>query len=123
MKANRSSVVAGLLLLTVVGVVVAYYTLNNASENSSSSYTVIGTLTFAPTGAAYVGVTVRSITPSLSPSPVGSFMFLIFSGQTSRGSFPTGFAAGNVVELSGKISLDTHSQTYVMNLTSITHTT
>jgi hypothetical protein len=122
MKVNRSSVVACLLLLAVVGVVVAYYALNNASENSSS-YTVIGTLTFAPTGAAYVGVTVRSITPSLSPSPIGSFMFLIFSGQTSRGTFPTGFAAGNVVELSGNISLDTHSQTYVMNLTSITHTT
>ena len=123
MKVKRSSVVAGLLLLAFVGVVVAYYTLNNASEDSSSSYTVIGTLTFAPTGAAYVGVTVRSIAPSLSPSPVGSFMFLIFNGQTSRGTFPTGFAAGNVVELSGKISLDTHSQTYVMNLTSITHTT
>jgi hypothetical protein len=122
MKVNRSSVVACLLLLAVVGVVVAYYTLNNASEESSS-YSVIGTLTFAPTGAAYVGVTVRSITPSLSPSPIGSFMFLIFSGQTSRGTFPTGFAAGNVVELSGKISLDTHSQTYVMNLTSIAHTT
>ena len=122
MKVNRSSVVTGLLLLAVVGVVVAYYTLNNASENSSS-HTVIGTLTFAPTGAAYVGLTVRSIAPSLSPSPVGSFMFLIFNGQTSRGTFPTGFAAGNVVELSGKISLDTHSQTYVMNVTSMTHTT
>jgi hypothetical protein len=122
MKVNRSSVAAALLLFAFVGVVVAYYTLNNASENGSS-YTVIGTLTFAPLGAAYVGVTVRSITPSLSPSPVGSFMFLIFSGQASRGTFPTGFAAGNVVELSGKISLDTHSQTYVMNVTSITHTT
>jgi peptidoglycan/LPS O-acetylase OafA/YrhL len=122
MKVNRSSVVAGLLLLAFVGVVVAYYTLNKASEDNSS-YTVIGTLTFAPIGAAYVGVTVRSIAPSLSPSPVGSFMFLIFNGQTSRGTFPTGFTAGNVVELSGKISLDTHSQTYVMNVTSITQTT
>jgi hypothetical protein len=122
MKANRSLVVAGFLILAVVGVVVAYYTLNNTSEKSSN-YTVTGTLTFAPTSAAYVGVTVRSVTPSLSPSPVDSFMFVIFSSQTSRGTFPTEFAAGNVVELSGNISLDIHSQSYVMKVTSITHTT
>ncbi len=72
MKVNKSSVVAGLLVLTTVGVVV-YYASNKVSENSS--YTVIGTLTYAPTGAAYVGVTAESITPSLSPSPVGSFVF------------------------------------------------
>jgi hypothetical protein len=122
MKVNRLSVAACLLVLAIaiVGVVV-YYVSNKASENSS--YTVTGTLTYAPASAAYVGVTVESITPSLSPSPVGSFMFLIFNGQTSRATFPAGFAAGDVIELSGKISFDTDSQTYVMNVTSITHTT
>lgn len=122
MKVNRLSVVAGLLVLAIaiVGVVV-YYVSNKASENSS--YTVTGTLTYAPASAAYVGVTVESITPSFSPSPVGSFMFLVFSGQTSRATFPEGFAAGDVIELSGKISFDADSQTYVMNVSRITHTT
>ena len=122
MKASKLPVAAGLLVLAIaiVGVVV-YYESNKASENSS--YTVIGTLTYAPASAAYVGVTVESITPSLSPSPVGSFMFLIFNDQTSRVTFPAGFAAGDVIELSGKISFNADSQTYVMNVTGITHTT
>ena len=122
MKASKLSVAAGLLVLAIAIVgVVAYYESNKASENSS--YTVVGTLTYAPASAAYVGVTVESITPSLSPSPVGSFMFLVFSGQTSGATLPVGFVAADVVELSGTISFDAHSQTYVMNVTRITHTT
>jgi hypothetical protein len=122
MKVNRLSVAAGLLVLAIaiVGVAV-YYVSNKASENSS--YTVTGTLTYAPASAAYVGVTVESITPSLSPSPVGSFMLLIFSGQTSGATLPVGFVAADVVELSGTISFDAHSQTYVMNVTRIAHVT
>jgi hypothetical protein len=121
MKANRLLVVAGLLILAVLGAVV-YYASTKAPENSSS-YTVIGSLTYAPTHAIYVGVTVESISPSLSPSPIGSFMFLIFSGQTSRATFPVGFAAGDMAELSGKINFDTNSQTYTMNVTRIVHAT
>ena len=122
MKVNRLSVVACLLVLAIaiVGVAV-YYVSNKASENSS--YTVIGTLNYAPASAAYVGVTVESITPSFSPSPVGSFMLLIFNGQTSGATFPVGFVATDMVELSGTISFDAHSQTYVMNVTRIAHVT
>jgi hypothetical protein len=87
----------------------------------SSSCIVIGTLTYASTSAVYVGVTVKSITPSLAPHLVGSFVFLTFDGQLSA-TFPAGFAAGDVVEILGKISFDTHSQIYVADVTSIIHT-
>jgi hypothetical protein len=95
--------------------------IQNFGAHENSDYTLFGTLTYANVSAVYVGVTAQSIAPNLFPSSVGSFMFLIFSGQTSRTVFPTGFVAGNVVELSGTISFDTHSQTYAMNVNSITH--
>jgi PKD repeat protein len=91
-------------------------------KSSGSGYTVIGTLSYAPVSAVYVGATVKSITPSLSPNPVGSFMFLTFNGQMSA-TFPAGFVVGDVVEISGNISFDTHSQTYVIDVTSMIDTT
>jgi hypothetical protein len=117
MRINKLAVTACLLAIVIVGVV-AYCALNKLSQNSGG-YTVIGTLAYAPTSAIFVGVNVTSVTPSLSPSPVGCFMFLNFSGQASRGTFPAGFAAGDEVAVSGTISFDTQSQAYGMNVTRI----
>jgi hypothetical protein len=97
--------------------------IQNFDARDNSTYTVSGTLAYANVGAVFVGVDVNSFAPNLSPSSVGSFMFLIFNGQTSRATFLAGFVAGDVVELAGTIGFDTHSQTYVMNVASIAQAT
>ena len=78
------------------------------------NYTVIGTLSYANLSAIYPGIVVESISPSFYPNLVGSFIFLTFNGELSP-TFPSGFAAGNVVEINGTISFDEQSQNYFLN--------
>jgi hypothetical protein len=91
------------------------------------------------------GVSVISVSPSLSPSPsartflqpdgqggtlnatVNAFVFIKFTGKfsippiSSAPGFPIGFAQGDVVKLSGNISYETSYQAYVMEVTSISN--
>jgi hypothetical protein len=132
-----------LAISTVFTVVLIHWNQNTAQQ--TGTYTVIGALNYAPGNAIYPGVSVTSVSPSLSPSPsartfsqpdgrggtlnatVNAFIFLSFSGKFSippistAPDFPTGFAQGDVVKLSGNISYETSYQAYVMNVTSISH--
>jgi hypothetical protein len=131
------------LLLIVIGVPVLIAAALVYEQENAAPYTVIGTLTFAPWHAVTPGVTVVSVSPSLSPSPgpltwqepngqngysnytVDAFVIVNFKGNFAFTpgviGFPTGFMAGDTVKLSGDISYDENSQLYSINVTSISH--
>ncbi len=133
------------VLVVSISLSIVLYSQNQNEPQQTSPYTVIGTLSYAPGNAIMPGVSVISVSPSLSPNPsartfsqpngqggtlnatVNAFIFLSFTGKFSiplisaAPGFPTGFAEGNVVKLSGSISYETSYQAYVMNVTSITH--
>jgi hypothetical protein len=135
-----------LVAVLVVSIsLIVLYSQNQNEPQQASPYTVIGTLSYAPGNAIMPGVSVISVSPSLSPSPsartflqpngqggtlnatVNAFIFIKFTGKFSiptistAPGFPTGFAQGDVVKLSGNISYETSYQAYVMNVTSISH--
>jgi hypothetical protein len=74
-----------------------------------------------PLSAVYAAINVESVNTAFTPNLVGSRMFLAVNNQTGA-TIPEGFAAGDRVSIVGTISLDTHSQTYILNINSITHT-
>jgi hypothetical protein len=85
-------------------------------------YTVVGTLTYMPLNAVYAGINVENVNPAFVPNLEGSLLFLAVNGQLGA-TLPTGFTSGDRVTIVATINLDTHSQTYVLNLISITHFT
>ncbi|HVP16114.1 MAG TPA: hypothetical protein VMT42_01960 [candidate division Zixibacteria bacterium] len=85
-------------------------------------YTVVGTLTYMPLNAVYVGINVESVDPAFVPNLEGSLLFLAVNGQLGA-TFPTGFTSGDRVSIVATINMDTHTQTYVINLISITRFT
>lgn len=88
----------------------------------NARYAVKGTLTYMPLSAVYAGINVDSVNPVFLPNVVGSRMFLAVNGQIGA-TFPSGFVSGDRVTIVGTIRLDAHSQTYVLNVYSITHFT
>ena len=103
-----------LIAIFVIGTVVSFL----PKTNPTGEYTVVGTLTYENVSAVYAGIHVVSVNPNFSPNLVDSFMFLAFNG-TIGATFPTGFASGNNVTVSGTISKDEHSQIYVLSVTRI----
>jgi hypothetical protein len=116
------------------------------SQQQTNTYTVIGNLTYAPWSAINPGISVTSVSPSLSPYPsnltwsipngqgasynytVDAFIFVSFTGNftfppdSPAGiGFPTGFEENDMVKLSGEISFNPTSQDYFMNVTNISH--
>lgn len=139
-KALATVLVAVLVVSISLGVIL--YVQNNNNQQQAGPFTVIGTLNYAPGNAIFPGISVRSVSPSLSPSPssitvaqpveqgvtinytVNAFIFLRFTGKftfppNSYDDFPLGFAQGDAVKLSGSISYKEHA--YFMNVTKIAH--
>lgn len=145
MKKKVFVIVLVAVLVVSISLSVFLYFQNQNEPQQTGSYSVVGTLSYAPGNAIYPGVSVTSVSPSLSPfssartfsqpngqggtlnATVNAFIFLSFTGKFSiptistAPGFPTGFAQGDVVKLSGNISYETSYQAYVMNVTSISH--
>ncbi len=113
----------------------------NQSNQQAGTYTIVGTLRYAPGHAVWRGISVTSITPGVSPEPsnvtfteangvnytVASFVYLNFSNKFTfpqNGSgidYPVGFGEGEAVKVSGQMGYSTVREWYTMNVTSITH--
>ena len=137
MKVISIALVAVLVVSIILGV---FLFSQNQGKQQTDTYTIVGTLNYAPGHAIYRGISVIDITPSVSPKPsnitfteanevnytVASFVFLNFSNkfifpQNGFGiDYPVGFAEGDVVKVSGEMSYDNVYQGYAMNVTSIT---
>lgn len=147
---NKKVFAAALVAVLAVSIslVIILYSQSQQKPPQTTPYTVTGTLTYAPGHAIYPGISAATVTPALSPSPsaitfsepdehggtinrtVDAFIYVNFIGQFSFPpnspagiGFPTGFAEGDVVKLSGNITYDPTYQAYVMNATGITHDT
>jgi len=81
----------------------------------NTTYTVIGTLSYANVSAIIVGIIVANISPSFYPNLAGSFMYLTFSGQLTSTLPINAWTFGSMVAINGTISFDNHSQTYFLN--------
>ncbi len=129
------------VLAASIGVVAAEIYFQN-----KGTYTIIGTLSYAPGHAIYLGISAQKIIPTISPKPinstfteadgtnytVASFVFLDFSdkftfppnsGNAKYGydNYPVGFAPGDTVKVSGKMTYSEFHESYVMNVVSISH--
>jgi hypothetical protein len=140
---NKKGLAISLVVVLAVFIGVAAFAY--FQNQQTGTYTIIGTLQFAPGHAIEPGISATSIRPSVSPWPsnitfhdVGfdesatSFVYLHFSDKFTYTpgtvpAFPEGFGGGMVVQVSGELgyNFDNYSQTgrYVMNVTSITHYT
>jgi hypothetical protein len=127
------------ILIVSIGVGLVIY-FQNQEIRQMNSYSIVGTLNFAPDHAIYPGISAVSVSPNVSPEPkartfteangsnetVASFVFLNFSSKftfpsNSTGYYPQGFVQGDVAKVSGEMSYDNTLQGYVMNVTYITH--
>ena len=141
-------VLAAVLALSIGISAILYFQNQKNQQQEADTYTVIGTLTYAPWHAINPGISATNVTPTLSPYPsnltfsepngqggtnnytVDYFIFVTFTGKFTYPTnspapigFPTGFAEGDTVKLSGEISFNPAYQGYWMNVTSIVHYT
>lgn len=140
-------VLVAVLALSAAASIGYYYSnrhkpLQKLVTSFSLSYTIIGTLAYAPGHAIYTGISASNVTPEVSPLPstkaftengendtVAAFVFLNFQGDLYYPAnstnfeidFPTGFTQGNMVKITGEMSYNPTFQAYVMNVTSISH--
>jgi len=135
-------------LTAVLAVAIAVGTLiyfqNQTMASQPGSYTITGTLSYAPGHAIYPGISATTITPPVSPQPstrtftevtgqkeeVASFVFLnfpveFFPPASFPSNFTVGFPAGydqnQPVKVTGEMSYEKAYQAYVLNVTSIIH--
>jgi hypothetical protein len=139
---NKKMLAIGISAVLIVSIAVAtavYF--QKQGETQVVTYTIIGTLNYAPGHAVFPGISATSIIPSVSPKPsnitftepdganytVASFVSLSFPRTFNfppNGygiDFPVGFSEGDLVRVSGVMSYSTMYDWYVMNVTSITH--
>ena len=139
---NKKILVVGLITVLAVSIgittVIYFQKQSNQEAQEVNTYTIEGTLCYAPVNAILTGISATSITPSVSPwlsnitstipfpSPensinttVSSFILLEFSTKFNLpqegGLFPAGFEQGDVVKISGQLSYST--PTYYYNFT------
>ncbi len=143
MNKKIAAIVLAIVLAVAIGISVFLYVENQKEPQQQGTFTIIGTLAYAPGHAIYRGISVTNVTPSVSPYPrnltftevngvnytVSSFVYLNFSNKFSFPTngfaidYPVGFAQGDLVKLSGEMSFNPTFQGYFMNVTSIVHYT
>ena len=137
---NKKLLAVGLVVVLAVTIGVAAFVF--FQNQQTGTYTIIGTLQYAPGHAVVPGISAESVTPSVSPEPnnitfteadksnytVTSFIKLNFSDKftfsfsdTTGIDYPAGFEQKDVVKVSGEMSYESFYGAYVMNVTSITH--
>ena len=138
-----AAIMLAIILALFIGISVFIYVQNQKESQQQATFTIIGTLTYAPGHAIYRGISITNITPSVSPNPtnltfteangvnytVSSFVYLNFSNKFTFPTngfaidYPIGFAQGDRVKISGEMSFNPTYQGYFMNVTSIVHYT
>ena len=73
----------------------------------NTTYTVIGTLSYANVSAIIVGIIVANISPSFYPNLAGSFMYLTFSGQLTSTLPINAWTFGSMVAITERLVLIT----------------
>jgi hypothetical protein len=140
---NKKGLAISLVVVLAVFIGVAAFAY--FQNQQTGTYTIIGTLQYAPGHAVVPGISAESVTPSVSPEPnnitfteanginytVTSFVKLDFSDKFTFSStdptgidYPAGFEQKDVVKVSGEMSyqfIPFAGYSYVMNVTSITH--
>ena len=143
---NKKLLTVGLIVILAVSIGIAttiyFQEQSNHEAKEANTYTIEGTLVYLPESLIVPGISVTTITPSVSPWPGNitftntgvpppysinataySFIYLQFSNKFKIGGndFPVGFNQDNVVRISGQMSYSTFYGAYVMNATTITH--